>query len=309
MIALVCKSGFNIRTIIFFETKYAAHRFCNLLSLLNVSVSELHGDMSQPMREMSLRKFRMKETEILVATDVAARGLDIPGIRTVINAEMPRTASTYVHRVGRTARAGSGGRAITLVADVRRKIMKEVLRGEGSTLSADGGQVLSRVMPRAVIEHFMSQILILEPQINELGKEERMKKQIDEVQREAEKAENLLLHDFEISSRPARTWHQTTQQKKDIKEKIQTSLKNLDNELLIKNKNNLSAKEKSILYANEDEYRDEEGDEHKRSNKKETHRLSRKKRRRMDALKEMDEDDIVGDDHGMSLLLLSFLII
>lgn len=71
---------------------------------------------------------------------------------------MPRNASTYVHRVGRTARAGCGGRSVTLVSDDRRKIMKEVLKGEGTALSADGGQVLSRVIPADVIKQYKNQV-------------------------------------------------------------------------------------------------------------------------------------------------------
>jgi ATP-dependent RNA helicase DDX27 len=85
-------------------------------------------DLTQAQRFRSLDEFRTGVAQVMVATDVAARGLDIPGVRTVVNAEMPRTAATYIHRVGRTARAGSGGRSITLVSDDRRKVVKEVLK-------------------------------------------------------------------------------------------------------------------------------------------------------------------------------------
>ncbi|CAM9131810.1 unnamed protein product, partial [Ectocarpus fasciculatus] len=125
--ALVCRN-FNKKCIVFFETKKAAHRFYIILQVLKIKSCELHGDMPQTLRYGSLQAFREGLTDVMVATDVAARGLDIPLIQTVINAEMPRIASTYVHRVGRTARAGCGGRAVTIVGDARRKVMKEVLK-------------------------------------------------------------------------------------------------------------------------------------------------------------------------------------
>lgn len=100
----------------------------SLFACLGIKCCELHGDVSQALRYLALQRFRDNEVDIMVATDVAARGLDIPGVQTVLNAEMPRSASTYVHRVGRTARAGCGGRAVTFVGDARRKVMKDVLK-------------------------------------------------------------------------------------------------------------------------------------------------------------------------------------
>ena len=130
MVLSVISRGYGVRTIVFFEMKKDAHRFLTILKLCGLRACELHGDISQTLRYLSLQQFTEGAVDIMVATDVAARGLDIPGVRTVINTDMPRNVSTYIHRVGRTARAGSGGRAITFVTDERRKVMKEVLKGE-----------------------------------------------------------------------------------------------------------------------------------------------------------------------------------
>ena len=98
LLALVCRS-FGKQCIVFFEMKRNAHRFCALLTLMKVKAVELHGDVTQAQRYLALEKFRTQQVDVLVATDVAARGLDIPGVQTVINAEMPRNLSIYVHRV------------------------------------------------------------------------------------------------------------------------------------------------------------------------------------------------------------------
>ena len=198
--ALVCRS-FHKRSIVFFETKRDAHRFFILCTLLDedLKVCELHGDMSQPQREFALQQFTRGECEVMIATDVAARGLDISSVQTVINAEMPRSTSIYVHRVGRTARAGKMGRSVTIVSDGRRKVMKDLLKSDVAAANADGasrGQtVLSRTIPHAVVAHYIGKIAALEDTISAYSRDETMKSKTDMAMREAERAENLLLHE------------------------------------------------------------------------------------------------------------------
>jgi ATP-dependent RNA helicase DDX27 len=205
--SLVCRN-FNTRVIVFFETKREAHRFFVLLSLLESSlpVCELHGDMTQPQRETALQRFIRGDCEVLIATDVAARGLDISNIQTVINSEMPRSTSTYVHRVGRTARAGKYGRSVTLVSDSRRKVMKDLLKsdasGGGEVDGTNGLTVLSRTVPSAVISHYASKIAGLEGQIVHYFQEEKVRTQTDSAMREVERAENLLIHEVSRSLSP-----------------------------------------------------------------------------------------------------------
>ena len=91
----------------FFNNKWRAHRAKIILGLAGLSVGELHGDMTQRARLEALQRFRDQEVHFLMCTDLAARGLDIPHVEVVLNFEMPREIASYVHRVGRTARAGA----------------------------------------------------------------------------------------------------------------------------------------------------------------------------------------------------------
>src|SRR5690606_25811516 len=98
------------------------------------SAEALHGDMSQAQRDAVMRRFRDGRTEILVATDVAARGLDIGHVSHVINYDIPESSDSYVHRVGRTARAGRSGEAITLVSARERRQLSYIQRATGATI-------------------------------------------------------------------------------------------------------------------------------------------------------------------------------
>lgn len=96
---------------------------------------ELHGNMAQADRLMALESFRKGENAFLLATDVAGRGLDILGVQVVINLDAPRDLDTYLHRIGRTARAGAQGRSVTLITSEDRKLIKEVMKKTGSKLA------------------------------------------------------------------------------------------------------------------------------------------------------------------------------
>jgi superfamily II DNA/RNA helicase len=108
--------------IVFTRTKRQAQRVADDLEERGFSASALHGDMAQAARERALTKFRNGKLQVLVATDVAARGIDVTGVTHVVNYSCPEDEKTYLHRIGRTGRAGATGIAITFVdwADLHR---------------------------------------------------------------------------------------------------------------------------------------------------------------------------------------------
>jgi ATP-dependent RNA helicase SrmB len=115
LLALLATADFE-KVIVFTNTKIKAAQLDGLLRYHKYRVSALHGDVTQDQRKITLDLFRNGKTQLLVATDVAARGLDIPGVDLVINFDMAHSADDYIHRIGRTGRADKEGRAITFVA-------------------------------------------------------------------------------------------------------------------------------------------------------------------------------------------------
>lgn len=114
------------RVLIFTRTKHGADRVVKKLSQVGIPANAIHGNKSQPQRERALSEFKRAKTPILVATDVAARGIDIPGVSHVINYELPNVPEQYVHRIGRTARAGADGVAIAFCAEDERTYLKDI---------------------------------------------------------------------------------------------------------------------------------------------------------------------------------------
>jgi len=109
--------GGNIgQCIVFCSTKIRTRDVARMLHKVGKKVVAIEGDMSQHKREESMQRFRKSKVDILVATDVAARGIDVPQVALVINYDIPNQDMVYFHRIGRTARAGAKGRAITLVS-------------------------------------------------------------------------------------------------------------------------------------------------------------------------------------------------
>ena len=102
--------------IIFTATKRMADQLSDQLYHLDIASSALHGDMSQGARNKAINRFKRNQTKILVATDLASRGIDVQNISHVFNYDMPRFAEDYIHRIGRTGRANKKGLAISLVS-------------------------------------------------------------------------------------------------------------------------------------------------------------------------------------------------
>ena len=114
------------RALVFTRTKHGADRVVKLLAGNGIAANAIHGNKSQPQRERALAAFKDGSVPILVATDIAARGIDVSGVSHVVNFELPNVAEQYVHRIGRTARAGKSGMAIAFCADDERPYLKDI---------------------------------------------------------------------------------------------------------------------------------------------------------------------------------------
>lgn len=214
LLSLVTRT-FKTRAIIFFRQKITAHRFKIIFGLTKLKAAELHGNLTQAQRLAALDSFRDGSVHFLLCTDLAARGLDIAGVETVINYDMPTELKEYVHRVGRTARAGNAGRACSIICsgnNEERKLLKGVAKRAQGKLSA-------RIVPPAVIGKWRAWIDSLEKAVKGVLKEEKHEREMRMAEMELNKANNVLKHSEEIYARPARTWFQSVGEKLDEKAK------------------------------------------------------------------------------------------
>ena len=127
LIELLEKNDYE-RVIVFTRTKRSAERLAHVLSARELKANRLHADRSQSQRERALQDFRQGKTRVLVATDIASRGIDVDQVSHVINYDVPAVPEDYVHRVGRTGRAGNQGQAITLVTPIDEIAMRGIER-------------------------------------------------------------------------------------------------------------------------------------------------------------------------------------
>lgn len=119
------------RVLVFTRTKRGADRLAHVLEKRQHSSNRIHGDRSQAQRDSALKAFKAGHTNVLVATDVAARGIDIDSVQHVINYDIPEAPEDYVHRIGRTGRAGNKGRAITIFTTAEEHSMRAIERLTG----------------------------------------------------------------------------------------------------------------------------------------------------------------------------------
>ena len=122
------------RTLVFTRTKRGADRVAQYLEKAGVKAASIHGDKSQGQRERALAQFKAGEVRALIATDIAARGIDVSMVSHVVQYELPQVPESYVHRIGRTARAGSSGFAISFCADDERNLLKDIQRVTRQTI-------------------------------------------------------------------------------------------------------------------------------------------------------------------------------
>ena len=116
----------NGSCLIFLETKRAVDSLSDFLNKANYNTLSIHGDKAQHQRLQAIQKFSKGEVPILIATDVASRGLDFPNIQYVFNFDLPKNVEDYVHRIGRTGRCGNKGTAISLVNEKDKPIIKDL---------------------------------------------------------------------------------------------------------------------------------------------------------------------------------------
>lgn len=143
------------RVIVFTRTKRGADKVCRNLGQAGISADALHGNKGQNARVRALDAFRSGKVRALVATDIAARGIDVPGISHVINYELPNEPESYVHRIGRTARAGAGGAAVSFCDLAERpylKAIEKLMKAQVEVAEHDLAETREEAMAREAVE-------------------------------------------------------------------------------------------------------------------------------------------------------------
>ena len=233
LMAIVSRS-YDKSTIIFSQTKQEAHRLKIIMGLSDIKAGELHGDMTQTQRLAALDEFRMGTVTHLIATDVAARGLDIPSVDAVISFDAPKTLASYLHRVGRTARAGKKGTALTFMEESDRKLVK--------TIAKRGANLKARIVPGNIVAEWHKKIEDMEDQIVQINYEERTERQLQKAEMEANKASNILEHAAEIKSRPAKTWFQSERDKRNVQKDALKAMETAEMDLMDRKSHRKGAK-------------------------------------------------------------------
>ncbi len=146
-VAQLIKSHPGKRVIVFTRTKRGADKVTRKLNGENLSASAIHGNKSQGQRQKALAGFKDGTNPVLIATDIAARGIDVPGVELVVNYDLPHVAEVYVHRIGRTARAGAAGLAVSFCTGEDVKLLRAIeklIRLSIPALSVDGTKITAQ---------------------------------------------------------------------------------------------------------------------------------------------------------------------
>ncbi len=137
------------RIIVFTRTKRGADKVARKLNSEKLGADAIHGNKSQGQRQRALKAFRDGSNPVLIATDIAARGIDVPGVELVVNYDLPNVPESYVHRIGRTARAGASGLAVSFCAGDEVKLLRDIeklIRINVPALAVDGTEIPERIV-------------------------------------------------------------------------------------------------------------------------------------------------------------------
>ncbi|MGH8722793.1 MAG: helicase-related protein, partial [Burkholderiales bacterium] len=135
------------RVMVFTRTKHGANRVAEQLAKAGIAAEAIHGNKSQGARQRALERFRTGDARVLVATDIAARGIDVDDVTHVINYEIPNIPESYVHRIGRTARAGASGIAISLCDPNERAYLRDIEKLTARRLTGIEGEPVGTAAP------------------------------------------------------------------------------------------------------------------------------------------------------------------
>mmetsp|Transcript_84479 Transcript_84479/g.219953 ORF Transcript_84479/g.219953 Transcript_84479/m.219953 type:complete len:712 (-) Transcript_84479:61-2196(-) len=227
LLSLVMRS-YKGKVIVFCSTKDSAHRLAIVFGLCGLSFAEIHGNLQQIERVQALTRFQKGEANFLLATDLAARGLDLANVETVINFHLPLDVARYIHRVGRTARMGRAGRAVTIYAPEEYAKVKKLGR---QCCSQVASKVLKRTIAAEAVETWAKKIQGLEDDIWAIQQDESMEREFRLADMITGKADNMQKYKASINARPAKEWFITNNEKRKVKDLDNDRVQKIDEEM------------------------------------------------------------------------------
>lgn len=213
LMSLVTRN-YKERVIVFCATRSSAHRLAIVFGLCGLKFTEIHGNLSQAERVDGLQQFQRGEADYLLATDLAARGLDLSKVETVINFHLPLDSTRYIHRVGRTARMGRAGRAVTIYCPEEYGKVKQLGKQCCTKVKS---KVVKRTVASEAVQEWVNKIKDLKEDVDLIVGEESFEREDRQANLLLTKQENMQKYAKDIKSRPERTWYVTNNEKRDLR--------------------------------------------------------------------------------------------
>ncbi|KPI85843.1 putative Atp-dependent RNA helicase [Leptomonas seymouri] len=245
----LCQNYLRDKTIIFCRYRTTTHRLALVFNALGLPAAEIQGNQLQEERFSAFEKFARSEVRYLITTDVASRGLDIQGVATVLNYDLPPTLTAYIHRVGRTARIGQTGTAVSLVHEVEdADIMRKILSVSGAVNDHQVATVKRRDVPDALLARAMSDVDRVFPLIRAQLSAEQLESKIAQAEKRYGATGDGFLN--EVTAKAKREWCLSREERKKREEEArrlyekeaEVTINHFQNEL-----SNLEREESSIL--------------------------------------------------------------